>query len=224
MKINLKQLKRLHKLDSIQDSINSLEKDKLHLLFYINKFTFKRAFNPVFLLTRLIFKIKGNPPIDHVGYISNFDEIDTTNIYKAETIDALPTGVEKNDLLDFVKNYRGAVIVASFDKYDKEIIDSFTKLVHGLPYGEISAAMSALDSDTINDIAQRLDIDIENKTEDFIDFDLEKIFCSYKTALLLEKLGYDTSIVEGGIAKEMTPYNVFQLAITYATKIKLFCD
>lgn len=223
-KINLKQLDRIHRLENIQEEINKLEHDKFHALFYIKNLNFKNLLNPLFSLTRLVHKINGDLAIDHVGYIKGFDEIDSTSIYKAETVDAMLSGVEINDLLDFVKHYDGRVIIATFDKFDKKIIKDFTKKIHGLPYGEMSAAMSALDSDTINDITKKLNFKVDSKdNEEILDISLEKIFCSFKTALLLEKLGHDTSIIENGVAKEMTPYNVFQLALHYASSIKLFC-
>jgi len=223
-KINIKQLERIHRLENIQEEINKLEHDKFHALFYIKNLNFKNLLNPLFSLTRLVHKINGDLAIDHVGYIRGFDEIDSTGIYKAETVDALLSGVEVNDLLDFVKHYDGRVILATFDKFDQKIVDDFTKKMHGLPYSEISAAMSALDSDTINDIIKKLDLKVDSKdTEDIFDIKKEVAFCSYINALLIELLGNDTSVVESGVAKEMTPYNVFQLALHYASSIKLFC-
>ena len=217
MKTNIKQLERLYKLDSLQYGVDSLDPKKLHLAFYIKDFSFKNCLNPLFLLTRLVHKINGDYPIDHVGYIKKVYFSKNQNKNLALTIDALLSGVEENDFIDFIKHYRGKVIIMTLPKFDQKIVDDFTKSVLGLPYGEISAGLAGIGSKKAKSfIREVLDLENEEDLKD-LDFKSEKIFCSFKTAILLKKLGYD--IKEKTI--DMTPLHVFQESAKYAEDIKL---
>lgn len=214
--INLKYLDKQYTIDHLHKEINNLDQDKLHLLFYINDF----SFSPSFLITRLAHRINGDFPVDHVGWISRFIEDEQTGNVIAKTFEALPTGLEENNLIDKIKNYNGRVIIATLGKVDKKKARAFKKEFIHLPYSHIHAALSGLDTKKIKrleSILRNNKLDKELVFEN-IKFMPDIMFCSFLAILMLLDQGYSSFGIENDKAFEMTPFNIFQVVHKHLTE------
>ena len=213
--INTNQLVKKYKLQSLQNTIEKLDKNKLHLCFYIKDFNV----NPLFLAQRLIYKINGDPAIDHVGFLNHFYFDDSRKQWSARTLDAtLINGVVESNFIDFIEDYKGKVIITTLPACDYDKLNSFTKLMEGISYGKIAAALSAIDGDFVDRATKKIysrinDLKNNNKWLQSFKYSKKSIFCSFKTALMLIDQGYDISFIENGKPIEMTPIDVFRIAI-----------
>lgn len=208
--LNLKYLDKQYIIQHLHTEINNLDQDKLHLLFYIRNF----SLSPTLLLTRLVHKLNGDFPIDHVGWISRFVKDEATNNVIAKTFDALPSGLEENNLIDQIKNYNGRVIIATLDKVDKKKAELFRKDFLHLPYSHVHAALAGLDTKKIKVLENVLR---ENSLEkelvlENIKYKSDVLFCSFVVAIYLLDQGYSTFNVENNKPFEMTPFNILQVA------------
>lgn len=214
-RVNTSQLIKRYKIQSLQNTIEKLDKNKLHLCFYIKNFNI----NPLFLAQRFVYKINGDPAIDHVGFLNHFYFDESRQEWNARTIDAtLKYGVVENNFIDFIEDYKGKVIIVTLPTCDYPRLREFSKIMEGLNYGRIAAALSAIDGDFVDKTTKKIynrisEYKDKNKWLESFTYSKKSIFCSFKTALMLIDQGYDISFIEKGQPIEMTPVDVFKIAI-----------
>ena len=214
--LNLKYLDKQYTVDHLHKEINSLDQNKLHLLFYVQDFNL----SPTFLLTRIVHKINGDFPIDHVGWISRFIPDTSTNNIIAKTFDALPSGLEENNLIDQIKNYKGRVFIATLGTVDKKKAKAFEKEFLHLPYSHVHAALSGLDTKKIKlleNILRDNSLDNELVLEN-VKYQSDVMFCSFVAILMLLDQGYESFGIENDRTFEMTPFNILQIAHKHLTE------
>ena len=213
-------------LKDLRNSIQLLDRTKLHLLFYKRNFTL----NPYVVTARASYVSKGQEIIDHVGFINHFDYDETRERWTAKTFDAtLKHGTIERDFENVASNYHGKTYVVTLDKCDYKKMEEFTRMMEGLPYGEVSAILSAIDGNHFNEFSRKfgLEIDKQNYDKDqlkqVINSSSDTIFCSFVTHLMLNHQGYD--LPKGKqVSKEMTPPDIKEIALDHFGGVKqLIC-
>jgi len=184
-------------------------------LFYQRNF----SLNPLVLIPRLVYKVKGDEIIDHVGFINHFDYDEVRARWTAKTLDAtLHNGVIERDFENVASNYKGKVYVVTIGDCDYKKMEEFTKMVEGLPYGEISAILSAVDGNHFNEFSRKLGLEIDRQNydkdelKDALNYGGDSMFCSFKTGLMLRHQGRELPR-ENGVAKELTPANIAEIVL-----------
>lgn len=178
----------------IQESINALDRDKIHVLYFSYKMNFHNFFKyPLLLPGKILNLIKCTPSIDHVAHISRF--VKDGDNYLAKVFEAtLERGMEENDLFDKLKIFQGTVYAETLGRVDKVKAREFESLYYGVPYSKHLAALSGIDFK-------------------FIDRRIPKRntggFCSWLTSLFLMEQGIDLSKMQGGNPLEITPTDLF---------------
>jgi len=186
-----------NKQEKIQNKINELEKDRIHLLFFDNSLQKSWLHKPFLIFSKLFFKIKNKPPIDHVCHISRFIYDNDTGNWLARVFEStLQSGTEENDLFDKLENFKGKVYIQTLKTVDRTRAKEFELKHRNIPYSIRLAMFSGLDSKLFT-----------SKNN----FSKEASFCSWLEVLFLQDQGYDFSKVENGNPFEITPADIFLL-------------
>ncbi len=186
-------LKILELRDEIQNSINILDKNKIHIIYfsyYFNWHNFKKG--PLLVTTKLLSLITGKPAIDHVAHISRFidDGIDLiAKIFEA----TMERGMEQNDLFDKLKAFQGICYIETLDiNVDKVKAKKFENKYVAVPYSKKLAALSGLDG-KFNDYKPKTDGG----------------FCSWLESLFLIDQGINLNNIQKGNPFEITPSDLY---------------
>jgi hypothetical protein len=193
-----KDLNVLYIKDQIQDEINSLDKDKIHILYFSYYFNFHNIWqNPLLLLTKLLNLFNGDKSIDHVNHIARFRFDEEDGKWVAKVFEAtMERGMEQNDLFDKLKLFQGICYIETIDKkVDKVKAKAFENKYYGVPYSKELAGLSGIDIDSLDKIIK------QPKTDGG--------FCSWLEALFLIDQGINISHIENGNPLEITPVDLF---------------
>lgn len=180
----------------IQDSIDSLDKNKIHILYFSYNLNFKNIYhNPLLLTTKLLNFFSGKPSIDHVNHICRFIFDEETNNWIAKVFEAtMERGMEQNDLFDKLKSFKGTCYIETLDKVvDKTKAKVFENFYTGIPYSKKLAAMSGIDIEKIDKIKVKNDGG----------------FCSWLESLFLIDQGINLAKVQKGNPLEITPTDLY---------------
>jgi hypothetical protein len=174
----------------IQAQLNKLNKDEIHIVYFINTIRLSDIFKDPLKIVLKIYNLIAREKIDHVAHISRFisdDENQYPKIFEATR----ELGMQQNDLFDRIEAHDGKVIIESTGKkVDKIKAKEFEKKFYGKPYSEVGAALAGLDG-WFNRFKAKED----------------KLFCSYLVALFLN----DQNVVDIKNPQEMTPTDIFNL-------------
>lgn len=192
-----KDLKVLYHKAQIQDAINNLDRNKIHILYFSYYFNWHNIYhNWLLLATKFLNFFTGKPSIDHVAHISRFvfDEEDIN--YHAKVFEAtMERGMEQNDLFDKLKSFQGICYIETLDvKVDKVKAKAFELLYTGVPYSKKLASLSGIDLRFIDRI-------FHPQTDGG--------FCSWLEALFLMDQGIDLIKIQYGNSLEITPTDLF---------------
>lgn len=198
---------RLQKSSQIKKEINKLNNDRLYLLFIKYNFTIGNVIkNPLFLLTKIFSWFQKDIYIDHVCYITNIEYINKfskqATIFEAN----VKKGMIENDLFNRLVDIDGSFwirpleFLSANDRIiEKEFKNEFKNKKYGFD-GKIQAALSGIDGYVGNLLNNLFKKRLEKKV----------VFCSYITAILLDRLGYDLSnVCKDNNLKEITPTDLF---------------
>lgn len=192
-----KDLSVLYNKQQIQNAIDKLDRNKIHILYFSYYFNFHNIYrNPLLLTTKILNFFSGKPSIDHVNHICRFIFDDETNSWIAKVFEAtMDRGMEQNDLFDKLKTFQGICYIETLDKnVDKKKAKEFENLYTGVPYSKKLAAMSGIDIKEVDKV-------IQPKSDGG--------FCSWLEALFLIDQGIDLSKIQKGNPLEITPTDLF---------------
>lgn len=192
-----KNLSVLYNKEKIQNAIDKLDKNKIHILYFSYYFNFYNIYhNPLLLATKILNFFSGKPSIDHVNHVCRFIFDEENNIWVSKVFEAtMARGMESNDLFDKLKSFQGICYIETLDNYvNKEKAKIFEIKYTGVPYSKELAAMSGIDVKIIDDT---------------IHFKNDGGFCSWLESLFLIDQGIDLSKVKGGNSLEITPADLF---------------
>ena len=196
-----KDLKTLEIKLRIQDALDKLDNNKIHIIYFCYYFNLHNIWHsPLLISTKLLALFTRQKSIDHVAHISRFTVDGQTNkrivkVFEANT----KRGMEENDLFDKLKSFQGICYIHTIDKIvDKDKAREFKKRYYGVPYSKVYAWNSGID-------ISLLEIDKGSQTKP------KRVggFCSWLVALFLRHQGVDISHIENGNPKEITPANLF---------------
>lgn len=193
-----KDLNIIYIKEQIQEQINLLDKDKIHILYFSYYCNFHNVWrSPLLLATKLLNLFNGDKSIDHVNHISRFRFDEEDNKMVAKVFEAtMERGMEQNDLFDKLKSFQGICYIETIDRYvDKVKAKAFEKKYYAVPYSKELAVMSGIDIDFLDKKIK------QPKTDGG--------FCSWLEALFLIDQGVDVSHIEYGNPLEITPVNLF---------------
>lgn len=194
----IKDYKLLRKQAQLKKHINSLNKEKIYIIYFNYNLSFKNIWHsPLLLTTKLLSFITRKPYIDHVCHISRFIWDDYEQKYIAKIFEAsIDRGMEQNDLFDKVKNIKGKSYIEELDVIvNKEKAKLFELRYYGVPYSKELAALSGIDLKIFDKLY---------KTK------ASGGFCSWLVANFLEDQGVKLNI-ENGNPFEMTPSDIYSL-------------
>lgn len=138
----------LEKDQRLQNQIDFLNREKIHLCYFKYKCSFKNFFKSPILLIMKIFNLfdKGEG-IDHVCHISRFVFDSEKNNYQAKVFEATTDrGMEENDLISKIKRFDGYFWIETLDfKVDKIKAKEFENKYLGVEYSKLAAALAGLD-------------------------------------------------------------------------------
>lgn len=193
-----KDLEILYLKSTIQAAINSLDKDKIHILYFSYYCNFHNLWkSPALLTTKLLNRFNGDKSIDHVNHISRFkfEEEEGKQIVKVFEA-TIERGMEQNDLFNKLKAFQGICYIETLDKkVNKTKAKAFEKKYYGVPYSIALAAKSGIDIDSLDKLIKH------PKTDGG--------FCSWLESLFLMDQGIDLSHIEKGTPLEITPADLF---------------
>lgn len=192
-----KDLKILHEKKNIQDSINNLDKNKIHIIYFSYYFNWHNFYKNVLIVTtKLLNFITRKPSIDHVAHISRFIFDEYSESYSAKIFEAtMERGMEQNDLFDKLKSFQGICYIETLEIFvDKIKAKKFEIDYTGVPYSKELAVQSGVDL---------------GKIDDTIHFKTDGGFCSWLESLFLIDQGIDLRRVEGGDPLEITPADLY---------------
>lgn len=179
----------------LQQKINNLDKNKIHLLFFdysIKKNWFKK---PFLLIFKLFFKIQSKPAIDHCCHISRFIYDNESGNWFARVFEAtIHGGMEENDLFDKLKHFKGRIHIKTLGDVDKIKAKEFEQKYLGIPYSLKLAGLSGIDFKFFNSTSN-----LKNQNG----------FCSWLVALFLLNQNYNISEIESGNPLEITPTDLY---------------
>jgi hypothetical protein len=180
--------------DRLIKECQKLDRDKIHLLYWIYDFSFHNIYHsPLLLGTKILGVLKGKQAVDHVCHISRFNYDEEKKCYRPKIFEAsVDLGMVENDLIERLKYFRGALIIETLGKVDKEEARKFEKRYRGLPYSKKGALFSGLDIKLLDKIVGK---------------DGER-FCSWLEAKFLLSQNYKIE-AEGGNPSELTPMDLF---------------
>lgn len=196
-KILKKDLGVLYAKKEIQNQINKLDKNKIHILYFSYYLNLHNIWHsPLMLTTKLLNFFTGKKSIDHVNHVCRFIFDDENNNWIAKVFEAtMDRGMEQNDLFDKLKTFQGICYIETLDKnVDKAKAKKFEMDYTGVPYSKELAALAGIDLGV-------LDKKIKLKTNGG--------FCSWLEALFLIDQGIDLSKIQKGNPLEITPADLF---------------
>jgi len=170
--------------------ILSLDKNKIHILYFSYYLNLHNVYHsPLLLTTKILNFLKRDKQIDHICHISRFVFDEESNFYEPKIFEANTLrGMEQNDLIDRLQAFQGICYIETIDKeVDKVAAKEFEKEFYGVQYSKFNAALSGLDG-FFNRIKPK------NNGG----------FCSWLVALFLK-----TQNIDLGNEKELTPVNIF---------------
>ena len=181
----------------LQQKINKLDKNKIHLLFFEYSMKENWLSKPFLPIIKLFFKLQNKPTIDHVCHISRFIYDNETGNWIARIFETTLSGgrVEENDLFERLKNFKGKIYIQTLQNVNKIKAREFEKKYIGIPYSIILAGLSGIDFKFFNS---------KNKSNE-----QKASFCSSLEALFLIDQNYDLSKIENGNPSEITPNDIF---------------
>lgn len=190
-----KNLEALYSKAEIQQAIDLLDKDKIHILYFSYYFNFHNIYhNPLLLSTKLLNFFNGKASIDHITHICRFvfDEEDanwTAKVFEA----TMERGMEQNDLFSKLKSFQGICYIETLDKeVDKVKAKAFENKYLGTPYSKELAALSGID-------IKLIDKNYKSKSSGG--------FCSWLETLFLQDQGVEIS----DDPLELTPTDIFEM-------------
>lgn len=192
-----KDLKVLQNKSRIQEAINNLDRNKIHIIYfsyYLNWHNFCK--NVLLLTTKLLNFVTKKPSIDHVAHISRFVFDKDAGCYEAKIFEAtMEMGMEQNDLFGKLKLFQGICYIETLDVIvDRVKAKQFEKDYTGVPYSKQLAVDSGIDIGIIDD-------SIHIKTDGG--------FCSWLESLFLLNQNIDISRIENGDVLEITPADIY---------------
>lgn len=193
-----KDLNILYTRSQIQEAINNLDKNKIHILYFSYKLNLHNLYKgPLLIFTKIYNFLKGTPSIDHVTHISRFIFDQDENNWIAKVFEAtIERGMEENDLFDKLKQFQGTCYIETIDQLvDKQKAKAFENKYVGVPYSKELAAFSGLD-------LTKLDKKISSKTNGG--------FCSWLESLFLIDQGFNISNIDNGNPYEITPTDIYK--------------
>lgn len=193
-----KDLNVLYYKKQIQEAIDNLDKNKIHVLYFSYYFNWHNFYHNVLLITtKLLNLITGKPSIDHVTHICRFIFDNEEITYSAKIFEAtMERGMEQNDLFDKLKSFQGICYIETLDiNVDKAKAKEFELTYTGIPYNKMLAAWSGIDINLLDKAVKA------PKTNGG--------FCSWLESLFLIDQGIDLSDVQKGDALEITPSDIF---------------
>lgn len=188
-----KDLETLYTTDKIQKIIKSLDRDKIHILYYNYSFNWHNFYkNPLLVFTKIYNLFTGRPSIDHVNHISRFRFDEHRKVWDARVFEAtMERGMEENDLFDKLKLFRGTCYIETLDIIvDKVKAKEFENTYTGVPYSKKVAVLSALKC-----------IDIKGA--------MIGGSCSWLEVLFMKGQGLNLSKLSGGDESKITPADLF---------------
>lgn len=191
-----KSLEILNLKERIQKEIDTLDKNKIHTLYFSYYLNFKNIWqNPLLLLTKFLNFWNGDKSVDHVNHICRFRFDEEDGKWVAKVFEAtMERGMEQNDLFDKLKSFQGICYIETINKrVNKRKAKAFERKYTGIPYSKELAAASGIDigSHKIK----------KPKTDGG--------FCSWLEALFYIDQGIDISHIEQGNPLEITPADLF---------------
>lgn len=183
------------KLERTQAIIDSLDKDKIHILYFKKSLTLKNFYHsPLFFIIKIYNFFTRTIKVDHIAHISRFIWNEDEKIFEAKIFEAtLDRGMEQNNLMDKIKNYHGTILIETLNKkVCKKKARLFEIKYTGVPYSKLGAALSDLDG-------------IFNK----IKIKDNGGFCSWLEALFLIDQGIAINHIQKGDPKEITPTDLY---------------
>lgn len=192
-----KNLSALYNKEQIQNAIDKLDRNKIHVLYFSYYFNFHNIYrNPLLLTTKILNFFSGKPSIDHVNHVCRFIFDEENNIWVSKVFEAtMERGMEQNDLFDKLKSFQGICYIETLNKdVDKKKAKEFENLYTGVPYSKKLAAMSGIDIKEVDKV-------IQPKSDGG--------FCSWLETLFLIDQGIDLSKIQKGNPLEITPTDLF---------------
>lgn len=180
----------------IQKSINDLEKNRIHVLYFSYYLNFHNIYhNPLLLTGKVLNFFLKRPSIDHVCHISRFIFDEEFESWQVKVFEAtMERGMEQNDLFDKLKSFQGICYIETLDIVDKKKAKEFEKDYFGVPYSKELAALSGLDIKALDKVTSP-----KNNGG----------FCSWLMSLFLIDQGYDLNQIQKGNPFEITPSDLF---------------
>ena len=190
-----KNLEALYSKAEIQQAIDLLDKDKIHILYLSYYCNFHNIYhNPLLLTTKLLNFFFGRASIDHITHICRFVfDLEDCN-WTAKVFEAtMERGMEQNDLFAKLKSFQGVCYIETLDKkVDKAKAKTFEKKYLGVPYSKELAAFSGID-------IKLLDKNYKPKSSGG--------FCSWLETLFLQDQGVEID----DDPLELTPTDIFEM-------------
>lgn len=180
----------------IQNTINNLDKNKIHILYFSYYFNFHNLYrNPLMIVTKIYNLLVGKKSIDHVAHISRFIYDEENKSWSAKIFEAtMERGMEQNDLFDKLKSFQGTCYIETINKVvNKDKARNFEKTYTGVPYSKVMAILSGLDiTDTI----------LQPKPNN-------GGFCSWLESLFLKNQNIKINHIQSGNEAEITPSDLY---------------
>jgi hypothetical protein len=177
------------KRNEIQNIIKSLKTDKIHILYFTNKVSLVSFFKNPLLLVLKIHNFFAKENVDHTAHISRFITDEDGNKYAKIFEATTKLGMQQNDLLDRLEEFKGILIIETLGNVDKTKAKVFENKYYGKPYSKLGAGLAGLDG-------------WFNKFKP----NNNALFCSYLTALFLKNQGYKISNEQ-----ELTPNDLLKI-------------
>ena len=181
----------------LQQKINALDKNKIHIVYFSYRLNFHNLYHgPLLLATKLLALFTNKPAIDHVAHISRFILDAETGDFEAKIFEAtMERGMEQNDLFTKLKSFQGTCYIETLNKeVNKPLAREFEKKYTGVAYSKEMALLSGLDFNLI---------DKYNKPKN------DGGFCSWLESLFLKNQGIDIGNIENGNPLEITPTDIY---------------
>ena len=184
-----------NKLAKTQAIIDSLDKDKIHILYFKKDLSLRNIYhNPLLLIIRIYNCFSQRIKVDHVAHISRFIWNQEDNKFEAKIFEAtIERGMEQNDLIDKIKNYHGTVLIETLNKkVCKKKAKLFEIKYTGVSYSKLGALLSDFDG-----IFDKLKIKDNGG------------FCSWLEAIFLMTQGISIDHIQKGNPREITPTDLY---------------
>lgn len=192
MKLNNKAINNSKR---ILDSFSTLDRDKIHILYFKYYLNWHNIYhNPLLLGTKLLALFTGKPSIDHVCHISRFSYDRSKKLYMPKIFEAtIANGMSENDLFAKLKNMQGICYIETLIGVDKKKAKRFENKYRGIAYSKNMALLSGLDLRIID----------SNTTPK-----KDGGFCSWLVSLFLKDQGYRL-VIERNDPFEITPADLY---------------